>query len=151
MSQPEVLEGFGRLQPAIDFREWEFLRRKDRREPVWWVAMLINIKTGGHTQLQKTTDPAELLARLPIRENDKEWHEGIFVQVGSARAAEAFIQLVSGSYQTDAAESKQIRGIISRAAMAQLLIERYGLRAHGNFNNILCVENAEQLLEKRPL
>jgi hypothetical protein len=140
------------MLPSVDFEEWAFLRRRHNREPVWWVVMLINTNNGGHTQLHKTTEPDKLLERLPIQDNDKEWHEGMFIRISAdARAADAFIQLVSGSFQSDEVESKQIRGIISRAAMADRLSTHFKLRCYGNFNNIFCLDNAEELLSKQPL
>lgn len=149
MSQHDLLEASSfsaAASASIDFEEWRFLKRKNNLEPVWWVVMLINTNRGGHTQLQKTKDPGELLDRLPIVENGKSWEIGMFVRIGAnSAAADAFIQVVSGS------NSKQIRGIISRAAMVQLLVEKYGFRAYGDFNNIFCVDDAEKLLEKRPL
>ena len=142
---------FSSILPSISFDEYAFLKRRNNREPIWWVVMLINTNKGGHTDLQKTTEPLEILEKLPIHDNDKEWHEGLFIRIGAKpKAADAFIRLVSGSFQSDDVESRQIRGIISRAAMADILSTHFKLRCYGNFDNIFCVDDAEELLWKQP-
>jgi hypothetical protein len=138
---------------TIDFSQWREVRQlQATSSTVWWVVVLINKSHGEHTQIQKTTEPEALLSRLPIRDADREWHAGIFIEVGpSARDADTFAQLVAGSFNGEQLRSRQIRGIISRTAMADRLAYHFRLRYFTSFENIFSIKDVEQRIQREPI
>jgi hypothetical protein len=133
---------------SINFDEYTFQLRKHKRLRDWWVLMLVNTTEGNQTKLVKTTDPLAFQKLLPIHDNNKVWEEGIYICVGpDAEKAENLIQVICGE-RTGGAQTKQIRGIISRSVMCELVSHRFGFQIFANYDTIFGEEGVEDKIYK---
>jgi len=121
---------------GIDFSDFEPVFANNTNEN-WYVALL---KSGGHTRIEKTQNPIELINAAPIRDGTKLWKIGVIVDIGPhENHADKFISFVSG-------KEKQVRGVISRACQIDRLAKHFNLTVYGDFNVILNNDNANAII-----
>ena len=146
----EPLSTGATVKRSINFDEYQYQLRKRGALPFWWVVMLVNIADGNQTRFMKTVKPPnEFRKTLPLYENNKIWNGGIYVCVSTdPEEAENFIKLVCGELPMNGV-TKQIRGIISRAATCDQVAWHFRYPAYACFDVILSEPDTDWKIVKK--
>ena len=135
---------FSKVEETISHRN----KNNNKNNKNWWLIMLLNKNNGGHTMLKKTTNPYKIIDTLPLQDGDKIWVCGYVIDIGNNKKhADIISNHISGSFSES---GKQVRGVISRTVIADLVCDKYNLKIYGDFDNILDVSNSSDKIEKHP-